>query len=119
MKSAKERPRQKRLRKVRVTTLIDKDVLMWLRVRAMDSRVGYQTLMNALLREAIEREGREKGVSRSEFEALHLSLKALEEKLTLIETRAKPTAAPKRVSKTKSKPMKKKVSRMKKTKRRH
>lgn len=40
--------------KVRVTTYIDKDVMVWLRVKSMDLKVGYQTLLNKTLRLAIE-----------------------------------------------------------------
>jgi uncharacterized protein (DUF4415 family) len=40
--------------KHRVTTFIDGDVLAWLKERAKERNIGYQTLLNMQLREAME-----------------------------------------------------------------
>lgn len=71
----------KERRKLRVTTFIDRDAVMWLKVRALEERVGYQTLLNRLLRAAIALESTEKGgaepVTRAEFADVIGELKGL------------------------------------------
>jgi uncharacterized protein (DUF4415 family) len=37
--------------KVRITTLIDRDLLMWLKIGALEARMGYQTYLNRVLSE--------------------------------------------------------------------
>lgn len=71
--------------KVRITTWVDRDVLMWLKVRGLETRMGYQTLMNRMLQEAIARAEREAQapppVSRSEYESVLSALSDLESRL--------------------------------------
>lgn len=79
MKAKKSRPI-----KSRVTTYLDRDVLMWLKVRSLELRIGYQTLLNRTLRECIERETQKareievQPVQRAEIEALAAGLAQLE-----------------------------------------
>jgi uncharacterized protein (DUF4415 family) len=76
---------RKKTRKLRVTTFLDRDVVMWLRVRALDQRMGYQTLLNRFLRTAIDRETKAgqsgEPVSRAEYTALLNRIELLEQKL--------------------------------------
>ena len=61
--------------KVRITTMIDKDLLVWLKKEAQKSDSKYQTLLNTILRQA-------KGTNPDRLADLEERLSELEKKIS-------------------------------------
>lgn len=99
-----------RARKLRVTTFLDRDVVMWLKVRALEERMGYQTLLNRFLREAIDRRSRQEPTEtlKKRIDELTSRIEALERAQT-----APVAAAPKLKARTRPRRPAKKATRSK------